>query len=484
MAFIGGLCIQGRDRASSSLSSRSVRRSVEVTEKPVSVSLVPLGCPKNTVDAEVMLGDLEQQGISVLDDESSADVIIVNTCGFIEDAKRESIEAILAAAELKQGSTTKGIVVTGCLAQRYASQLAEELPEVDAVVGFEGYKSLGEKVRKIALNGKKKSRSTVEVGKATVPFRPEWGRRRLAPRHTAYMRVAEGCDHACSFCAIPSFRGKFRSKPWDQVVEEARLLAAKGAVELNLIAEDTNQYGIDFKEDNRRLSDLLYELADIEGIQWIRLLYCYPSYFTDELIDAIANIDKVVKYIDIPLQHISDPVLKRMNRPGAKHTKRLLNRLRDRIPEVEFRSTFITGFPGETQRDHEELVNFVKDFRFHRGGFFTYSEEDGTPAAVLDRQIPEEIKTARRDELTSIQQDIQAEFAEEKIGKVIDVLVDRIEDGRAVGRARFDAPEIDCIVHLLQDIPPGLVVKARVVESDLFDLLADANPQVVNGDYV
>mmetsp|Transcript_22463 Transcript_22463/g.90089 ORF Transcript_22463/g.90089 Transcript_22463/m.90089 type:complete len:212 (+) Transcript_22463:55-690(+) len=210
MAFIGGLCIQGRDRASSSLSSRSVRRSVEVTEKPVSVSLVPLGCPKNTVDAEVMLGDLEQQGISVLDDESSADVIIVNTCGFIEDAKRESIEAILAAAELKQGSTTKGIVVTGCLAQRYASQLAEELPEVDAVVGFEGYKSLGEKVRKIALNGKKKSRSTVEVGKATVPFRPEWGRRRLAPRHTAYMRVAEGCDHACSFCAIPSFRGKFR----------------------------------------------------------------------------------------------------------------------------------------------------------------------------------------------------------------------------------------------------------------------------------
>jgi len=351
-------------------------------------------------------------------------------------------------------------------------------------VGFEGYKSLGEKVRKIALNGKKKSRSTVEVGKATVPFRPEWGRRRLAPRHTAYMRVAEGCDHACSFCAIPSFRGKFRSKPWDQVVEEARLLAAKGAVELNLIAEDTNQYGIDFKEDNRRLSDLLYELADIEGIQWIRLLYCYPSYFTDELIDAIANIDKVVKYIDIPLQHISDPVLKRMNRPGAKHTKRLLNRLRDRIPEVEFRSTFITGFPGETQRDHEELVNFVKDFRFHRGGFFTYSEEDGTPAAVLDRQIPEEIKTARRDELTSIQQDIQAEFAEEKIGKVIDVLVDRIEDGRAVGRARFDAPEIDCIVHLLQDIPPGLVVKARVVESDLFDLLADANPQVVNGDYV
>ncbi|KAJ8908937.1 hypothetical protein NDN08_005637 [Rhodosorus marinus] len=483
MAFIGGLCIQGHDRASSQ-SSRSVCRSAEVREKPVSVSLVPLGCPKNTVDAEVMLGDLEQQGISVLDDESSADVIIVNTCGFIEDAKRESIEAILAAAELKQGSGAKGVVVTGCLAQRYASQLAEELPEVDAVVGFEGYKSLGEKVRKIALNGKKRSSSTVEVGKATVPFRPEWGRRRLAPKHTAYMRVAEGCDHACSFCAIPSFRGKFRSKQWDQVVEEARLLASKGAVELNLIAEDTNQYGIDFKGDSRRLSDLLYELADIEGIQWIRLLYCYPSYFTDELIDAIANIDKVVKYIDIPLQHISDPVLKRMNRPGAKHTKRLLNRLRDRIPEVEFRSTFITGFPGETQQDHEELVNFVKDFRFHRGGFFTYSEEDGTPAASLDRQIPEEIKMARRDELTSLQQDIQAEFADEKIGKVIDVLVDRIEDGHAVGRARFDAPEIDCIVHLLQDVPPGLVVKARVVESDLFDLLADTNPHVVNGEVV
>eukprot|EP00188_Purpureofilum_apyrenoidigerum_P002180 Plantae.Rhodophyta-Purpureofilum_apyrenoidigerum.ctg23225.p1 GENE.Plantae.Rhodophyta-Purpureofilum_apyrenoidigerum.ctg23225~~Plantae.Rhodophyta-Purpureofilum_apyrenoidigerum.ctg23225.p1 ORF type:complete len:506 (+),score=102.55 Plantae.Rhodophyta-Purpureofilum_apyrenoidigerum.ctg23225:35-1519(+) len=480
-AFVGstGLLVERRRPGARSCERRRVVQAViESSARPISVSLVALGCPKNTVDAEVMLGDLESQGIVIEDDSADADVIIVNTCGFIEDSKRESIGAILEAASLKE-TTAKGVVVTGCLAQRYASELAAELPEVDAVVGFENYKLLADRVRKIARPGEEPM-SRVEVGKATVPFRPEWGRRRLAPKHSAYIRVAEGCDHTCTFCAIPSFRGKFRSKPWDQVVDEAHRLAKQGVVELNLIAEDTNQYGSDFESDPRRLSDLLRELATIEGIQWIRLLYCYPSYFTDDLIDAIAEVDKVVKYIDIPLQHISDQVLRRMQRPSRKHTLALLNRLRERIPELQLRSTFITGFPGETNEDHEQLVNFVREFKFHRGGFFTYSEEDNTPAADLDEQIDEEVKVARRDELVSLQQDIQTEFAHQQIGRVINVLVDRVENGHAIGRAAFDAPEIDCVVHLLQDVPKGLLVRAKVIESDFLDLIADCNPRVVD----
>ena len=289
------------------------------------------------------------------------------------------------------------------------------------------------------------SAARVLVGSATVPFRPEWDRHALTPRHTAYLRVAEGCDHKCTFCAIPTFRGKFRSKPWDALLEEARRLAASGVRELNLIAEDTNQYGQDFpKSDGRGLAQLLAALAAIPGIEWIRILYAYPSYFTDELVDAIATIPQVVKYIDIPLQHISNTTLLAMNRPPRQHTEALLTKLRDRIPGacagcalsdwlwadafmpsgLVLRTTFICGFPGEREADHAELVDFVKTFKFERMGAFTFSEEDGTPAGTYPEQVPPEVREARRDELVSLQQRICERVAERRVGSVVRVLVD------------------------------------------------------------
>lgn len=450
-----------------------------------SVSLVSLGCPKNITDAEVMLGDLASQGVSVNPSDVPSDVVIINTCGFVEDAKRESLEAVLSAAREKSAGNTKAVIVTGCLAQRYADTLAKELPEVDAVVGFEHYDELASRVKNLAdrgsvlttageLHDKKSAR--VRVGTADVPFRPEHERFRLGPKHTVYVRLAEGCSHACTFCAIPGqFRGAFRSKPWSALTTEINHLASKGAQELVLIAEDTNQYGMDFGDsDPRRLSDLLNHVStNVPNVRWIRLLYCYPSYFTDDLIDAIANLDVVCKYVDIPLQHISDRVLKRMNRPGRKHTEALLQKLRDRIPNLALRTSFITGFPGETEEEHQELVEFIKASRFNHAGFFTYSEEEGTPAASFENQVPMEVREYRRDELTSVQQDIQEELAVEKIGQVVDVIIDRIDGGHSVGRTRNDAPEIDAQVHILQKIEPGTILPVRILGTSLFDLYGE-----------
>jgi len=467
----------------------------EKLERPA-VSLIALGCAKNTVDAEVMLGDIEQHGIDVIDRPEDADIVIVNTCAFIEDAKRGSIEAILDVSKMKE-DRLKGIIVTGCLAQRYAKDLAQDMPEVDFVVGFENYTKIPSTILEFFENERQKEGSAssassprktlsrnakikadrVAVGGATVPFRPEYIRKRLTPKHTAFLRVAEGCDHACTFCAIPSFRGKFRSKPWDQVLQEAKLLAASGVKELNLIAEDTNQYGMDFgSNDPRRLHDLLYALAEIPELAWIRLLYCYPSYFSDELVQAIKEIPKVVKYIDIPLQHISDPVLKAMQRPSKMHTTKILNRLREEIPDITLRTTFISGFPGETKDDHKELVKFIKEFKFVRAGVFGYSEEEGTPAALMqDQFIDEDVKQARVDELISVQQNIEETHAKAQVGKVMDVIIDRIEEGYSIGRTMSDAPEIDSMVHILQQIEPGTILPVRIVGNHAFDLIGDSN---------
>jgi ribosomal protein S12 methylthiotransferase len=450
------------------------------------VSMVSLGCPKNTVDGEVMLGDLYTNGFEITDDHDEADAIIINSCGFVEDAKNESVEAILEASQLSKDGSKK-IIVTGCLAQRYASDLANELPEADVIVGFENYGNLPKTVG--GLLGVEAEpgllipqQARVQVGGASPPFREEVKRLRITPKHYAYLRVAEGCDHKCTFCAIPSFRGRFRSKPWDSIIDEAKALADSGVRELNLIAEDTNQWGIDMRaSDGRGLAELLYALAEVEGIEWMRILYAYPSYFSDELVQAIADIPQVCKYIDIPLQHITNLSLLRMNRPPRQHTEDLLYKLRDRIPGLALRTTFISGFPGETEEEHEELMKFCRDFKFERLGAFAYSEEDGTPAMEYPDQVPEEIRALRRDQLVSQQQEISEDFAMSRVGTDVDVLIDNWdEDMQAfIGRTTLEAPDIDPVVFVTEDktkglppIEPGQMRRCSVIGSSLFDLEA------------
>jgi ribosomal protein S12 methylthiotransferase len=458
-------------------------------KKRAKVSMVSLGCPKNTVDGEVMLGDLFSNGFDVVDDHEEADAVIVNTCGFVEDAKNESVDAILAAAALKaESGQKKKVIVTGCLAQRYAEDLAEELPEVDVVMGFEEYKNLPSTVGTmlgVETNADPSAnRGRVRVGTASPPFRPEALRKRLTPQHYAYLRVAEGCDHKCTFCAIPGFRGKFRSKPWDSVVEEAKALAQTGAKEFCLIAEDTNQWGMDLKaSDGRGLAELLEALAAVDGVEWIRILYAYPSYFSEDLIDAIADIPQVAKYIDIPLQHITNLSLLRMNRPPRQHTEDLLYKLRDRIPGLALRTTFISGFPGETEEEHEELMKFCREFKFERLGAFAYSEEDGTPAAEYPDQVEQAVRELRRDQLIAQQQEISEDFALSRVGSEVDVIVDGFNpDFDAwVGRTTLEAPDIDPIVFISE--PPagsgmaalemGQMRKCKIVGTSLFDLEAN-----------
>lgn len=461
--------------------------------KRAKVSMVSLGCPKNTVDGEVMLGDLFANGFDVVDDHDDADAVIVNTCGFVEDAKNESVDAILAAAALKADTKAAGgkkkIIVTGCLAQRYADELAAEMPEVDVVMGFEEYKNLpgalgsalGVSTEPVDASAR---RGRVRVGTASPPFRPEQLRKRLTPEHYAYLRVAEGCDHKCTFCAIPGFRGKFRSKPWDSVVDEAKALAQTGARELCLIAEDTNQWGMDLKaSDGRGLAELLAALADVDGVEMIRILYAYPSYFSEELIDAIADIPQVAKYIDIPLQHITNLSLLRMNRPPRQHTEDLLYKLRERIPGLALRTTFISGFPGETEAEHEDLMRFCREFKFERLGAFAYSEEDGTPAAEYPDQVEQAVRELRRDQLIAQQQQISEDFAESRVGSEVDVIVDGFNEefDAWVGRTSLEAPDIDPIVFIAEPkagsgmagLEMGQIRKCKIVGTSLFDLEAN-----------
>eukprot|EP00793_Prasinoderma_coloniale_P000383 PRCOL_00005367-RA len=444
--------------------------------------MVALGCPKNVVDAEVMLGDLNRAGFDVVEEHESADAVVINSCAFVEEAKDESIQAILEAARLRSGGNPDAkIVVTGCMAQRYGEELAAGLPEADLVVGFENYGQLPTALAG-AIGGEEMAAAAaaapverVQVGSATVPFREEWGRHRLTPRHTAYLRVAEGCDHACTFCAIPGFRGKFRSKPYARVVDEAQRLAAEGVRELNLIAEDTNQYGMDLP-GGHRLAELLAELAEIPGIEWIRLLYCYPSYFSDELIEAIATIPQVCKYVDIPLQHADNLVLLSMARPPQQHTEKLLEKLRERVPGLVLRTTFISGFPGESEQAHRNVVEFAERIGFERMGAFAYSEEEGTPAAEMPEQIDGEIRQQRRDELSALAQQMAEAYADSRVGTEIDVLIDSVGamplmDGEteedaladgvgdgvvAVARSMSEAPDIDPVIFVESSADPSV----------------------------
>ncbi len=403
------------------------------------VGIVSLGCAKNQVDAEMLLYTLKNRGFEIVNDPANADAVIVNTCGFIESAKQESIDEIIELGKLKQEGTIKAIIVTGCLAERYKEQIAEQLYEVDSVIGIGANADIADVVLD-ALQGKKRQNFP---DKLCLPL--EGGRVLSTPPYTAYLKIAEGCDNCCSYCAIPLIRGKFRSRQPDDVIKEAELLAKRGVKELNVIAQDTTRYGEDLFGKSY-LPVLLKKLCRIDGFKWIRVLYCYPDRITDELIETIASEEKIVNYIDLPLQHCNSEVLKNMNRRGSRESlTALLNKIKARIPDVIFRSTFITGFPGETEEQFEELAEFAADIRFQRLGCFAYSAEEDTKAALMPNQIDEETKQRRADIIMEHQQSVMAQFCESLIGKEIEVLVEGYDKLAECffGRSYADAPEVD-----------------------------------------
>jgi ribosomal protein S12 methylthiotransferase len=409
-------------------------------------AFVSLGCPKNLVDSEKMLGTLALDGYTLVGDPDGADFVIVNTCGFIESSRAESKAVIREMLDLKRAGRTRGVIVAGCLPQRLGPALLDELPEIDHIVGVFGRDEIN-RVADHLVGGAREQRELFRP--APITAMDDRSRLRITPRHYAYLKISEGCDRTCTFCAIPKMRGKHITKPIEMVVAEARELSGDGVRELNLVAQDTTYYGLDLY-GRVRLVELLRELETIDGIDWIRLLYLYPIHFTDELIDAIAGSSKIVPYLDLPLQHINDTVLKRMQRRvNRSQTVELLDKLRTRIANVVIRTTFIVGFPGETDEQFAELADFVTDARFERLGVFTYSLEPGTPAVRLDGHLPETVKTERREALMALQQPIAFEHAESLVGYELDVLIDaETEDGGYVGRTFADAPEIDACVQV------------------------------------
>lgn len=419
------------------------------------VNLVSLGCSKNLVDSEVLLRQFQANGLQIIENSSKADYIVINTCGFINDAKDESIRVILEAVELKKSGKAKKVVVMGCLSERYKSELAEEIPEVDAYFGVTDYRGV--------LN---------ELG---IDFKKELLGERLitTPKHFAYLKISEGCDNPCSFCAIPLIRGKHISKPIPEIIREANYLAQNGAKEIILIAQDSTYYGLDIY-GNRELSKLLKELTKVDGIEWIRLLYAFPAKFPEEILDVIAEEEKICKYIDIPFQHISDKILKSMQRGISKRrTYELINLIRKKIPEVAIRTTLIVGYPEETETEFQELVDFVKDMEFDRLGLFTYSQEENTKAFELGDPIPQNEKEARKNYILSIQQEISHKKNQEKIGKRLKVLIDeQIEKNTYLGRSQWDAPEVDnsVIVNSQFPIEPGKFYEVEIDDALEFDL--------------
>ncbi|MGD0947005.1 MAG: 30S ribosomal protein S12 methylthiotransferase RimO [Candidatus Binatia bacterium] len=434
------------------------------------VFLQSLGCPKNLMDSEMMLGLIARDGGEVVLDPEAADVLVVNTCGFIGDAKKESIDAILDLARLKQSDPAKRLLVAGCLAQRYGAELQAALPEVDAFLGTGDFIRLPE----ILANGVRCD-ACAYGGPAHLLPDPTIPRVRTGHFFSAYLKVSEGCDHRCSFCIIPKIRGRHESRSIESVVAEAQALAADGVVELNLIAQDLTAYGRD-RRDGSSLSQLLRALARIDGLRWIRLLYTYPQFVSDDLLKTIADEEKVCRYIDMPLQHISDHMLRRMRRErdGAS-IRRLLDRIRRRIPGVAIRTAFIVGFPGETDADFHELLGFVREAHFERVGVFRYSKEEGTAAASFSDQIPEAVKRRRRALLMRAQAAISAAANRRLIGSQQRVLVcGEDQRGQLYGRLATQAPEIDGVVYLQGDLNPGEIARVRIVGADTYDLRAEA----------
>jgi ribosomal protein S12 methylthiotransferase len=439
-------------------------------------AVVSLGCPKNLVDSERMLGLLRDDGWRLVGEPRGADLVIVNTCAFIDASRAESYAAIHEMLDLKARGETRGLIVAGCLAERQKEALLEELPGVDAVIGVFSRDEVARAAERLVGR----------LGEQRALFRPaparaldDTGRMRVTPRHMAYLKISEGCDRTCTFCAIPRMRGRHATKPIEEVVREARELAADGVKELVVVAQDTTYYGMDLYGEPR-LVELLGELERVDGLEWIRLMYLYPMYFTDRLIDTIAGSDKIVPYLDMPLQHASDPVLKRMQRRVARGpTEALLAKLRERLPGVVLRTTFITGFPGETEPQFAELVDFVRTWRFERLGVFTYSLESDTPAARLDGHLPDEVKARRRDELMQVQQRIAHDHARRQVGRTLDVIIDRRSDERPdvwLGRTPGDAPDIDCVVWVTapgSESGPtltGTILPVEIVAATGYDL--------------
>ena len=407
--------------------------------------MVSLGCEKNRVDAEMMMAALEQAGYELKDDAALADVAIVNTCGFIEDAKKESIEEILELARLKKEGRIRALVVTGCMAERYQEEVRREIPEADAVCGIGANGDIAAVVAQ-ALAGE---HPELFPEKCLLPL--EGRRVRSTPSYFAYLKIAEGCDNRCSYCAIPMIRGGYRSRTMESIVQEAEQLAAEGAKELILIAQDTTRYGKDLY-GRYALPELLRRLCAVEGPRWIRLLYCYPEAITDELLDVMAAEKKIVKYMDLPLQHCSQPVLRAMRRAGSRQElTALLRKLRQRIPGLVLRTTMITGFPGETEEDFEELCQFAKEMRFERLGCFAYSQEEGTPAGAMENQVDPEVRQERRNILMEQQMNIMQEWGESRVGQTVEVLVEGFDRYAECwfGRSAADAPDVDGKIFFL-----------------------------------
>lgn len=431
------------------------------------VGMISLGCPKNQVDGEVMLEKLNKSGFDIAQSIEDSDVMIINTCGFIEDAKREAIETILEVAEYKKAGLISAIVVTGCLAERYQDEILKEIPEVDSVIGIGADRDIV-KVCQKALIG---------VQTSFYPDKKylllEGDRMLSTPSHWAYLKISDGCDNKCSYCAIPGIRGGYIERDMESIIAEANKLAASGVKELIIIAQDTTKYGLKLYGEYK-LAELLKELVKIDGIEWIRLFYCYPDRVTEELIDVIASEEKVCSYIDIPLQHCNNDILKSMNRYGSYDSlKKLLTKMKTKIPNLSLRTTFMVGFPGETEEQFEELCRFVKDIEFDKMGCFTYSPEEDTPAFDFDNQIDEDIKKRRAEVLMDIQYSITENANKKRIGNIYKVVVDEKDGDKYIGRSYLDSPEIDSGVIITSEraLSSGEFINVKITDYDGYDLI-------------
>ena len=435
------------------------------------IGMVSLGCPKNLVDSEVMLGLIREKQLEITNDPAEADLIIVNTCGFIESAKEESINTVLQMAEYKQKGSCKYLVMTGCLGQRYADELFESMPEVDAIVGTDSFTDIGWVIDQVLAGKRLKHLQKLESKNVAIP-----PRMLTTPPYMAYLKIAEGCDNCCSYCIIPQLRGPYTSRPYDEVMAEAKALADSGIKELIVVAQDTTLYGKD-TTGKLLLPQLLRDLNALEGIQWIRVMYLYPNNFTDELIEAFATLDKVCKYIDIPLQHASDRLLSSMNRYDTRaQVEELLAKLRTRIPGITIRTTFIVGFPGENDEDFAELLDFVEKQRFENAGVFQYSQEEGTVAGAMENQIAPEIKENRYHELMALQAGISEDIHREREEAELEVIVEGFdEDNLAYGRSSHEAPDIDGTIFIenAEGLKVGDMVRVRILQGFTYEMVAE-----------
>jgi len=438
--------------------------------RPVRVGFVSLGCPKNLVDSEVMMGLLRREGLVITPDAAEAEVIVVNTCGFIDTARQESIDTILEMAELKRSGACRRLVVAGCLVQRQPEEMRRALPEVDAFLGLDDLGKVAAAVR-----GERGDAEIPAGGPATYLYDHQTPRILAGPSHSVYLKIAEGCDNPCAFCAIPKFRGAFRSRRMGSILAEAQALVAGGAVELNLIAQDSTNYGLDLGLEDG-VARLLEGLAEVDGARWIRLFYLYPNRITDRLIEVMAGHDNICEYVDIPLQHASRTVLQRMVRGGsADHHRRILRRFREAMPAITLRTTMIVGFPGETEAEFAELIDFVEEARFDRLGAFTYSHEESTRAAALADDVPPEVKEERRERLMAVQEEISISRNRDLVGRILTVLCDGISsesEHLLEGRTEGQAPEVDGVVYLVEgEAHPGDLVPVEITEAHPYDLV-------------